>query len=85
MASAIFDLIIKMYLRDNFAHADLHSGNAIYEPSSNSIVVLDAGLTSKIPPENRFEFGRLAHAICTGDAEVRLKIGLGHLDGAHYG
>jgi hypothetical protein len=46
----LFDINIKMFLRDNFVHGDLHAGNLLYDAASHRITVLDAGLTTSLPP-----------------------------------
>lgn len=49
----LFDISIKMFLRDNFIHGDLHAGNLLYDTVSSRITVLDAGLTASLPAVGR--------------------------------
>merc|ERR1719384_2744504 len=55
VAANIFDLGMNMYLRDNFAHADLHSGNLLAQ-DDGSIVVLDTGIVTSINPSDNTKF-----------------------------
>ena len=34
LADTVFDMNIKMFLRDNFVHGDLHAGNLLYDMAS---------------------------------------------------
>ena len=59
LAKAIFDMTIKMYLRDNFIHADLHAGNILYstDPLDTRVFVLDAGMTTCLEKDWASPFG----------------------------
>ena len=48
----IFDMNMKMFLRDNFIHGDLHAGNLLYDEMTDTITVLDAGLISQVSRSN---------------------------------
>jgi len=54
LAEHVFDLTMKMYFRDNFAHGDLHAGNLLVN-DKNQLVLLDTGLTLEI--EDKQESG----------------------------
>eukprot|EP00960_Hanusia_phi_P029619 748064-Hanusia_phi.AAC.1 len=71
LAKDIFDMTIKMYLRDNYIHGDLHGGNLMYsnDPHDDRIYVLDAGLTTALEKDWASPFGYLLHALTTGDAD----------------
>jgi len=71
LAQDIFDMTIKMYLRDNYIHGDLHGGNLMYstDPHDDRIYVLDAGLTTALEKDWASPFGYLLHALTTGDAD----------------
>lgn len=70
LAEHIFDLTMKMYFRDNFAHGDMHAGNLLIN-DKGQLVVLDTGLTLEIEDKqkglDRF-FDLLEHSV-NEDAE----------------
>jgi len=68
LAQNIFDFSMQMYLRDNFAHADLHSGNLLAK-KDGSIVVLDTGIVTSLRPEDIDEFFNFLEAGCRQDAK----------------
>lgn len=72
-------IYLKMLVKDNFLHGDLHSGNLFvtFLPIENDpnrlqpcIVVLDAGLVNQLTPENRASFLQLFAAFVVDDAET---------------
>jgi aarF domain-containing kinase len=71
LAGKIFDMTIKMYLRDNYIHGDLHGGNLLYstDPEDDRVYVLDAGLTTALQPDWASPFGYFLHALTTGNAD----------------
>ena len=70
LAAAIFDMTIKMYLRDNYIHGDLHGGNVLFssDPRDDRVFVLDAGLTTALERDWASPFGYLLHALTPSDA-----------------
>ena len=66
LAAAIFDMNIKMFLRDNYIHGDLHGGN-LMAADDGTLAVFDAGLTCALAPDVAEPFGYFLHAICTGN------------------
>ena len=68
LATVIFDMNMKMFLRDNFIHGDLHAGNLLYDNESGALTVLDAGLISQIPPAMNANFVLFIQGMCGGDA-----------------
>ena len=54
LAEVIFDMNMKMFLRDNFIHGDLHAGNLLYDNTTDTITVLDAGLISQVCTQSIF-------------------------------
>lgn len=70
LATIIFDMNMKMFLRDNFIHGDLHAGNLLYDESSGALTVLDAGLISQIPPAMNANFVLFIQGMCGGDANA---------------
>eukprot|EP00494_Astrolonche_serrata_P032369 UN32638 len=55
LADKIFDCGMKMYVRDNFAHADLHAGNLLAK-RDGKLIVLDTGLTTELNPKDNDKF-----------------------------
>ena len=51
MAQSIFDMVLKMFLRDNFVHGDMHAGNLLYEKTTNEMTVIDAGMITSLGPQ----------------------------------
>jgi predicted unusual protein kinase regulating ubiquinone biosynthesis (AarF/ABC1/UbiB family) len=43
VAASIFEMTVKMFLRDNFIHGDLHAGNLLYDPVSKKVTVRSCG------------------------------------------
>jgi predicted unusual protein kinase regulating ubiquinone biosynthesis (AarF/ABC1/UbiB family) len=70
LAAAIFDMTIKMYLRDNYIHADLHAGNLLFSPNPQDerVFVLDAGMTTALEKDWASPFGYMLHALTVGNA-----------------
>ena len=70
LATIIFDMNMKMFLRDNFIHGDLHAGNLLYDEESGALTVLDAGLISQIPMSMNTNFVLFIQGMCAGDASA---------------
>jgi len=68
MAQAIFDMNMKMFLRDNYIHGDLHGGN-LMAAHDGTLAVFDAGLTTALNEDIAQPFGYFLHSICTGRSE----------------
>jgi predicted unusual protein kinase regulating ubiquinone biosynthesis (AarF/ABC1/UbiB family) len=69
LAYTLFDMFIKMFIRDNLIHADLHAGNVLYDHKSfkHTATVLDAGMTVALESDIMRQFGLFLRAICDGD------------------
>jgi len=65
LAKIVFDMNMKMFLRDNYVHGDLHGGN-LMAADDGTLAVFDAGLTTALKPDIAEPFGYFLHAICTG-------------------
>jgi len=68
----VFDMYIKMLMRDNFTHADLHAGNIWVESEEGKepvITVLDCGLVSELEPSMQRRFGRFLASLASGNLE----------------
>lgn len=70
LARKLFDASIKMFLRDNLVHGDLHAGNVMFDEKAGCLTIIDGGLVTGLEEEwVRKDFGSLLHALCTGDVE----------------
>jgi len=69
LAFTMFDMFLKMFLRDNLIHGDLHAGNVLYSGEDNACTVLDAGMTVSLEDDVMADFGRFLHALCSGNHE----------------
>mmetsp|Transcript_10936 Transcript_10936/g.30610 ORF Transcript_10936/g.30610 Transcript_10936/m.30610 type:complete len:535 (-) Transcript_10936:119-1723(-) len=65
LAKMVFDMNIKMFLRDNFIHGDLHGGN-LMAADNGTLAVFDAGLTTALRPDTAQPFGYFLQALCVG-------------------
>eukprot|EP00038_Savillea_parva_P027254 m.58482 g.58482 ORF g.58482 m.58482 type:complete len:637 (-) comp7825_c0_seq1:3466-5376(-) len=75
LANTILEVTIKMFLRDNFIHGDLHAGNLLWDEESRILTVMDAGLVTHLPGDVWNEFGDFIRALCTKDIlEIRDKL-----------
>eukprot|EP00039_Didymoeca_costata_P023607 m.7667 g.7667 ORF g.7667 m.7667 type:complete len:623 (+) comp3751_c1_seq1:270-2138(+) len=70
LAESIFEMTIKMFLRDNFIHGDLHAGNLLYDRQTGRVTVLDAGLVTNITDDMFDHFGDFLRALVTQDTPV---------------
>jgi len=66
MARIIHDMSMKMFLRDNFMHGDLHGGNVLLS-EDGSLTVIDTGITTSISPDWQPKFGQFLKYIVIGD------------------
>ena len=71
LAKDIFDINMKMFLRDNFVHGDMHGGNLLYNGQSvaNGLTVLDAGLTVSLPDDVARSFSIFLYSMIMGDVD----------------
>eukprot|EP00941_MAST-03F_sp_MAST-3F-sp1_P002021 g2021.t1 len=70
LAKCIFDINIKMMLRDNLVHGDLHAGNLLFNesPGNMTLTIIDAGVTTSLSQEMRAPFMGFLYSMITGDA-----------------
>jgi len=66
LAFTMFDMFLKMFLRDNLIHGDLHAGNVLFDTAHSACTVLDAGLTVSLDKDMQAGFGKFLLAICSG-------------------
>lgn len=69
LASTLFDMLIKMFLRDNHCHGDLHAGNVMFDTVGDCCTVIDAGMTTSLAPSVRDDFGEFLQALCSADTD----------------
>jgi predicted unusual protein kinase regulating ubiquinone biosynthesis (AarF/ABC1/UbiB family) len=69
IAERMFNVCMKMFLRDNHMHGDLHAGNLLYHEDSHTLTVLDAGCTTCLSRQSAADFGRFMHGLCTGNTK----------------
>jgi predicted unusual protein kinase regulating ubiquinone biosynthesis (AarF/ABC1/UbiB family) len=73
LAFTLFDMYLKMFLRDNLIHGDLHAGNVLFNMNNHVATVLDAGMTVSLEGDIMSKFGFFLKAICEGDADLLIK------------
>jgi len=70
LCSILYDMTMKMMVRDNFVHADLHGGNILYSEKDEHVTVLDAGIATSLEQRNVAPFGKFLHALCSGQTDT---------------
>jgi aarF domain-containing kinase len=71
---------LKMMLVDNFVHADLHPGNLMvrmqkkYNKFEPQLIVMDAGLVTKLSERDRVNFIDLFSAVASGNGELAAQL-----------
>jgi len=68
LARAVHDMSMKMFLRDNFMHGDLHGGNVLM-CDDGSLTVLDTGIITSILPDYAPQFGEFLKCLVLGNGE----------------
>eukprot|EP01041_Mallomonas_annulata_P005735 gene5735-11597_t len=68
------DFFLKMIFEDNFIHADLHPGNILIHRNmkdihKSTLILLDAGLVTKLAPIDRKNFIDLFYAVITNNGK----------------
>ncbi|CAE7252314.1 unnamed protein product [Symbiodinium sp. CCMP2456] len=69
LSRILYDMSMKMMIRDNFVHGDLHGGNILYSTNDDHVTVLDAGIATSLDKRTVAPFGRFLHALCSGQTE----------------
>lgn len=69
LCDILYDMSMKMMVRDNFVHGDLHGGNILYSETDNHVTVLDAGIATTLAQESLEPFGKFLYALCSGHAK----------------
>merc|ERR1719239_798874 len=81
LATLGVDLLMKMVFRDNFVHADLHSGNLLVQNLTDSqqenaasedpaLVLLDCGITTSLDHDDKVKFRQVFTAVVKGDGDA---------------
>ena len=70
LARIIFDLNVKMFLRDNYVHGDMHAGNILYSLDEGKLTLIDAGLITSLKPDVSDSFGDFLRALCASDVDT---------------
>lgn len=63
LSKILYDMSMKMMVRDNFVHGDLHGGNILYSMSDDHVTVLDAGIATSLEKRTFAPFGVFLHAL----------------------
>ena len=70
LARILFDMNVKMFLRDNYVHGDLHAGNLIFSMEDGRVTVIDAGLITTLKPDAASPFGEFLRGLCSSDVDT---------------
>ena len=57
LSKILYDMSMKMMIRDNFVHGDLHGGNILYSTNDDHVTVLDAGIATSLDKRTVAPFG----------------------------
>lgn len=68
LAGIVHEMCMKMFLRDNFMHGDLHGGNILIS-QDGSLTVLDTGIITSVKPDFAPRFGTFLRSLTMGDRE----------------
>jgi predicted unusual protein kinase regulating ubiquinone biosynthesis (AarF/ABC1/UbiB family) len=69
LCNLLYDMSMKMMVRDNFVHGDLHGGNILYSEGDDHVTVLDAGIATKLQEQTIKPFGKFLYALCSGNTK----------------
>ncbi|CEG38038.1 atypical abc1 abc1-c protein kinase [Plasmopara halstedii] len=82
VARVVLEAYLRMVFLDNFAHGDLHPGNLLFDEQDGGknnfvsrseairnagVVMIDAGIVTKLEPQDLRNFVELFHAVATGN------------------
>jgi len=73
LCAILYDMNMKMMIRDNFVHGDLHGGNILYSDAGDHVTVLDAGIATSLHQESIAPFCRFLKAFCSGGTDVTVE------------
>ena len=69
VVKTIFDTQMKMFLRDNYIHGDLHGGNIIFNPQEGTVTIIDAGMITMLKDDIKQDFKKFLFALSIGDCD----------------
>ena len=68
LAVKIMDVAMKMFLRDNLVHGDMHGGNVIYNKETEQLTIIDSGIATTIDgDETMRDFMLLLYGVVNGN------------------
>jgi len=70
LCGILYDMSMKMMVRDNFVHGDLHGGNILYSEKDKHVTVLDAGIATSLDRDTFKPFTKFLHALCSGQTDT---------------
>eukprot|EP00928_Gymnodinium_smaydae_P081441 TRINITY_DN64968_c0_g1_i1.p1 TRINITY_DN64968_c0_g1~~TRINITY_DN64968_c0_g1_i1.p1 ORF type:complete len:599 (+),score=132.25 TRINITY_DN64968_c0_g1_i1:78-1799(+) len=73
LSRILYDMSMKMMVRDNFVHGDLHGGNILYSENNCHVTILDAGIATQLQQSTYAPFGRFLKALCTGHTDTLIE------------
>lgn len=73
LCDLLYDMSMKMMVRDNFVHGDLHGGNILYSEGDDHVTVLDAGIATSLEKSTVIPFCSFLHALCDGNTPTIVK------------
>lgn len=68
LAENIFNVCMKMFLRDNLMHGDLHAGNILFQ-EDGALTMIDAGFTTTLEESHKPAFGRFMKGMINGNPD----------------
>ena len=70
LARTVFDVYMKMFLRDNYVHGDLHGGNMLFSVTKDSrLSIIDVGLASSLSRDMENAFAMFMYSMLKGDVD----------------
>ena len=71
MAGMVFDTAMKMFLRDNLMHGDLHGGNVLFNATDMKLTVIDVGIICTLTGEEQTtQFVQFLYGMCSAKPAV---------------
>lgn len=85
IAIKIMDVALKMFLRDNLVHGDMHGGNIIYNKKTEQLTIIDSGIATTIDgDETMRDFMLLLYGVVNGNynqiSDSMCRMCIGYMD-----